>query len=519
MDLKERQLDPASAAQSGATVWPGESARPMLPVYKVEDQLRRRRYRSLFARAFLLIVDITMINLAFVAAYFLRFTVFRGVDLSNGFVDEPYSNFYALQIAVTIGLIVTFYLKGLYRLRTASPWAKQFWIIASSTTSAFAIFTALDYVFRSTDLGIDAQSRAVVIFTWAAVLTFVSLARLLVVGALVFIYRRGFFLTKLLVVGSGRLGKLMMQQLAASPHLGYRVIGFVEDQEVPLADFGRFTALGYIWELDQVIRGTRAAQVIVALPSHDHQGILHAANICERAGADYKLVPDMYELSLSRINVDTIEGIPLIGLRRGIANVFQLRVKRLCDILIASSVLLLGAPIWLLVALAIKLDSPGPILFSQQRIGLRGEPFGFLKFRSMRVDAEEALDTLRTTQAERNLFKQKNDPRRTRVGRFIRPFSIDEAPQLINVLRGEMSLIGPRPLPAVESTNYDDWEKGRFEMKPGLTGLWQVRGRSDIKFDEMILMDLYYIENWSLKLDLQILLQTIPAVHMRRGAY
>ena len=165
-----------------------------------------------------------------------------------------------------------------------------------------------------------------------------------------------------------------------------------------------------------MIRGTHVAQVIVALPSHDHQAILHTANVCERAGADYKLVPDMYELSLSRINVDTIEGIPLIGLRRETVNQFQMRIKRLLDILIASGVLLLGSPIWLLVALAIKLDSPGPILFSQQRIGLRGEPFGFLKFRSMRVDAEEVLDKLRTAAAERNLFKQKNDPRRTRVG-------------------------------------------------------------------------------------------------------
>lgn len=519
MDLQDRRLDPAIAAGSGAATWPAQSARPMLPVYRVEDRIRRRRSRSLFARVFLLILDTAMINVAFFAAYQLRFSVFRGVNLSNGFIDLPYSSFYVLQIIVSLGLLIAFSLRGLYRLRTASPWAKQFWIVASASTSAFAIFTALDYLFRSTDLAIDAQSRAVVIFTWATVIVLVSLSRLFVVSGLVFLYRRGFFLTKLLVVGSGRLGKLTMQQIAASPRLGYRVVGFVEEQDTPLADFGRFKALGHIWELDQVIRSTRAAQVIVALPSHDHQAILHTANICERAGADYKLVPDMYELSLSRINVDTIEGIPLIGLRRDIVNQFQLRIKRLIDITIASAVLLIGAPIWLLVALAIKLDSPGPILFSQQRIGLRGEPFGFLKFRSMRVDAEEILEKLRTTTAERNLFKQKDDPRRTRVGRFIRPFSIDEIPQLINVLRGEMSLIGPRPLPVVESTNYDEWEQGRFEMKPGLTGLWQVRGRSDIKFDEMILMDLYYIENWSLKLDLQIILQTIPAVLMRRGAY
>jgi exopolysaccharide biosynthesis polyprenyl glycosylphosphotransferase len=518
MDLKERQVDPATAAGSGATVWPAESARPVLPVYKVEDRIRRRRYQSLFARAFLLILDLTMINLAFVAAYFLRFTVFHGVDLSNGFADEPYSNFYVLQVVVTVGLVLAFSLKGLYRLRTASPWAKQFWIVASASTSAFAVFTALDYLLRSTDLGIDAQSRSVVIFTWAAVIAFVSLARLFVVSSLVFLYRRGFFLTKLLVVGSGRQGKLMMQQLAASPHLGYRVIGFLEDQDTPLAAFGRFKALGYIWELDQALRATRAAQVIVALPSHDHQAILQTANICERAGADYKLVPDMYELSLSRINVDTIEGIPLIGLRRDTVNQFQLRIKRLLDIVLASSVLIIGAPIWLLVALAIKLDSPGPVLFSQQRSGYRGEHFDLLKFRSMQVETDKEPDGQRTHMLWRSVFKEKHDLRITRVGRLMRPFSIDEIPQLINILRGEMSLIGPRPV-TVDRQSYEDWELARFNMRPGLTGLWQVRGRSNIKFAEMILMDLYYIENWSLKLDLQILLQTIPTVVFRRGAY
>jgi exopolysaccharide biosynthesis polyprenyl glycosylphosphotransferase len=512
-------MDPAIAAGSGATTWPAESARAVLPVYKVEDRIRRRRIRSLLARVFIIILDVAMINLAFIAAYFLRFTVFRGVDFSNGYAYQPFSNFYTLQIIATAGLLIAFTLRGLYRMRTASPWAKQFWIIASATTSAFAIFTALDYILRSTDLGIDAQSRAVVIFTWAAVIVFVSLARLLVVTMLVSLYRRGFFLTKLVVVGSGRLSKLTMQQIAASPRLGYRVVGFVEEQETPLADFGRFKALGHLWELDQVIRGARAEQVIVALPSHDHQAILQTANICERAGADYKLVPDMYELSLSRINVDTMEGIPLIGLRRDTVNQFQLRIKRLLDIILASGVLLVGAPIWALIALAIKLDSPGPILFSQERIGLRGEPFGFLKFRSMRVNANELDAQLRAKSDERTLLKARTDPRVTRMGSLLRRTSLDEIPQLINILKGEMSLVGPRPLRPYEIVDFEEWEKGRFEMAPGLTGLWQVRGRSDIKFDERILMDLYYIENWSLRLDLQILAQTIPAVLLGRGAY
>jgi exopolysaccharide biosynthesis polyprenyl glycosylphosphotransferase len=224
-------------------------------------------------------------------------------------------------------------------------------------------------------------------------------------------------------------------------------------------------------------------------------------------------------MSLSRINVDAIEGLPLIGLRRDVGTSWPYRVKRLIDIVVASLALVIGAPLWLLVALAIKLDSPGPVLFGQVRVGYRGEPFTFLKFRSMQVNASQMDDALREQSDERTLLKDRGDPRVTRVGRFLRRTSIDEIPQLINILKGEMSLVGPRPLRPYEVIDFEDWEKGRFEMRPGLTGLWQVRGRSDIQFDERILMDLYYIDNWSLRLDLQILIQTIPAVLAGRGAY
>jgi lipopolysaccharide/colanic/teichoic acid biosynthesis glycosyltransferase len=187
---------------------------------------------------------------------------------------------------------------------------------------------------------------------------------------------------------------------------------------------------------------------------------------------------------------------------------------------LSGSVLLLGAPLWLLIALAIKLDSPGPVIYSQERLGYRGEPFQFLKFRSMHVNADQMLAEMRTQQGERGvIFKDREDPRRTRVGSFLRKTSLDEIPNLINVLRGEMSVVGPRPPLPSEFEHYEDWEKARLEATPGITGVWQVRGRSDIDFDEMVLMDLYYIENWSLRLDLQILLRTIPAVLFRRGAY
>jgi exopolysaccharide biosynthesis polyprenyl glycosylphosphotransferase len=313
----------------------------------------------------------------------------------------------------------------------------------------------------------------------------------------------------------------MMQQIAATPNLGYRVVGFIHDQEGPSGDFGRFKALGELGDLEHVLRQERIGEVIVALPSQQHEQILRAVASCEQAGAAFKLAPDIHELSLARFDIDTIEGIPLIGLKQSLTSTWRYRIKRAVDILGASLLLIVGAPFWLLIALAVKLDSPGPVLYHQQRIGYRGARFTCLKFRSMDADAEALLDTIRDQSPadERGKFKLPNDPRRTMVGRFLRRTSLDEIPQLLCVLRGEMSLVGPRPPLVVEYERYEDWEKGRLEMRPGLTGLWQVRGRSDIDFDEMVLMDLYYIENWSLRLDLQILLRTIPAVLASRGAY
>ncbi len=508
------------APQPRTRSWPGRAAQPVMPIYSVDQQLRRRRARSFTARTLLFLIDAAMINVAFYAAYYIRFVVLHGVQFTTAFINEPFSSFTELEIVVTLGLLALFYARGLYRLRSTGTWFKQFWIISSAATAGFAIFAAYDYVLRQTDISLSG-SRSLVGLAWLLIIIVVSFVRLLTSGFVTWLYRHGHFLTGVLVIGSGRLGKLMMQQIAATPNLGYRVLGFISDSDDPPADFGRFKALGGMDDIDQVIRQQRITEAIIALPSHQHQQILRTVKICERAGADFKLVPDLYELSLSRIDVDAIEGIPLIGLRRSLTGSFQYRIKRVIDVVGAAFLLLVGAPIWLLTALAIKLDSPGPVLHHQTRLGYRGQPFDCLKFRSMYVNADQMLDRLRAAlpEDERGKFKLRNDPRRTRVGSFIRRTSLDEAPQLLNVLRGDMSLIGPRPPLPAEFERYEDWEKARLEMPPGITGLWQVRGRSDIDFNEMVLMDLYYIENWSLRLDIQILLQTIPAVLSSKGAY
>lgn len=321
------QASQASQVSQVVPSWPAAQARPVMPVYSVEERLLKRRLRVFAGRLALCALDAIMLNVAFIVAYTLRYSVLKGVTITTQFVAQPFSDFAALEATVTVGMLATFWLKKLYTLRATGTWFKQFWTIASATTIAFAVFSAYDYIFRNSDFFVS-QTRALVTFTWVAIIIVVSLARLLVSFGLSALYKRGVGLANVLIVGSGRLGKLMMQQIAASPYLGYRVVGFIHDLDGPPIDFGRFSVLGTMTDVDTVIRGYRISEVIIALPSHQHQQILNTVRVCERAGADFKLVPDLYELSLARIDVNALEGVPLIGLKRNLTSSWQYRVKR-----------------------------------------------------------------------------------------------------------------------------------------------------------------------------------------------
>ena len=278
--------------------------------------------------------------------------------------------------------------------------------------------------------------------------------------------------------------------------------------------------LGTLEDLGLVIRSMQVDEVIIALPSNMHEQSIKSVKLCERLGASFKLVPDLYELSLSRIDMETIEGIPLIGIKQVSLNTVQRVITRVVDIFMSLLILLLGSPLWLCIALAIRMTSTGEIIYKQTRIGLSGRPFKMYKFRSMYKNADQLMTALwMQNEAQGPLFKMRDDPRINPVGKFLRRTSLDEFPQIINVVRGEMSLVGPRPPLPSEVALYEEWQKGRLAIKPGMTGLWQVRGRSNLSFDEGVLMDLYYIENWSLRLYFLILFRTLPAVLFNRGAY
>lgn len=498
----------------------------------ISKRRSHRRQWRVFECIIMLILDAWLVYVSFQLAYYLRLYLIsennfltrllnniRDSVIDNGphgkAVLAPLSNFQSLQIGIVIGLIIIFALRGLYKYRLTGTWFRQMWTIASSATIGLAFLITYYFVVQPM-----ASSRLLVPFVWIAAIVLLSLGRFIVGVGMGMLYRLGLGETRLLVVGSGRLGKMVMQHITANPSLGYSIVGFLHDMNEPPSDFGRFKMLGTLEDLDLVIRSMQVDEVIIALPSRLHEQTIKSVKLCERLGASFKLIPDLHELSLSRIDMESIEGIPLLSIKQNSLNRWQQAITRFVDVSISLLILALGIPLWVCIAIAIRMDSPGPIIYKQTRIGLNGRPFKVYKFRSMYQNADQILANLmRYNEAQGPLFKMRDDPRITPVGKFLRRTSFDEFPQLINVLRGEMSLVGPRPPLPQEVAQYEDWQKGRLTIMPGLTGLWQVRGRSDLSFDEGVLMDLYYISNWSLRLYFQILLRTIPAVLRRRGAY
>jgi exopolysaccharide biosynthesis polyprenyl glycosylphosphotransferase len=275
-------------------------------------------------------------------------------------------------------------------------------------------------------------------------------------------------------------------------------------------------------QLNSVIADQPVDEVLVALPIDKYGPLVEMiVRQCEEQGIIVRVRTEMSRLQVARSYVDELQGVPVMTIQSGPADSWQLIMKRVIDV-VGSAVLLVAlAPLFAVVAWLIRKDSPGPVFFTQERIGFNKRPFRLIKFRTMVEGADHQQSTLEhLNEAAGPVFKIKSDPRVTRVGKFLRRFSIDELPQLVNVLKGDMSLVGPRPLPLRDFDRFDtQWHKRRLSVKPGMTCLWQVNGRSNITFDHWVQMDLEYIDNWSLGLDMKILLKTIPAILRGSGAY
>lgn len=485
--------------------------------------------------------DIALAAGCFIAAFYLReggavLRVFDGAGFGWSAKFLPYA---ALLWFVVPIRALTFAYYDLYRLRGEFSFVDEAVRIFKATATASLLIVAAAFMYRGV-YSFRAFSYARGVFVWdflLALVTYMSV-RFAVRGAQTLARRRDINLLPTLVVGRGSVAALCIKEMHARPELGYRVIGVIENGETDDDDdvvprlFEGVPVIGNLDRLPDIIREARASEVIITDTHISGNELFEVMMRCGRTGkVEFRIAPSLFNFLPSKTEIDQIGALPMIRLfREPLSNAARI-VKRASDIFVSALALTLFAPIWLVIAAFIKLDSKGSVFYLQERVGMDGRVFLFYKFRTMRVDADDAAHReyqrrfiagapdANLGDDARPAYKLRGDNRVTRIGTVLRRLSLDELPQLLNVVRGDMSIVGPRPPIPYEVEAYDLWHRKRLDMKPGLTGLWQVSGRNRLSFEEMVRLDLYYIENWSLLLDLKIILRTLPVMLRGDDAY
>ena len=467
--------------------------------------------------AMLVASDVITLIAATLGATYIRFnTLAAAAGFEN--VSLRVSYYEVAWVAVVISLL-SLWRDGLYDLERLFWGSGEFSRVVQALALGVVAFILATYTLHMPGL-----SRAWIVLAFALSVVLVCSGRLSIRFLLGSLRRRGHLLRRTLIVGSNVEAAHIAQLLMRARNTGLVPIGCLassQAQRLSLDFCGdEVPCLGDARELAATVRELRVDTVVIASSAFDHDVV--SRMIAELRGLEITthVSSGLFEILTRRVLVRELAGVPLITVKGVSLSRTNLAVKRAFDLLVASVGVIVGLPVWLCVVLAVKMDSRGPMFYKQARVGKDGVPFGMYKFRSMCDDADARLEQLRDgNEATGPLFKMKNDPRVTRVGRWMRTYSIDEFPQLLNVIRGEMSLVGPRPPLLNETLHYTDNHWRRMEVPPGMTGLWQVSGRSSLTFDEMVRLDLYYIENWSVGFDTSLIFRTIPAVVLGRGAY
>lgn len=479
----------------------------------------------------LVIADVFIAVFAFVGAFYFRHNEAIFVRSPSGSLawSRQFAPYGALLLIVVLIRLLALRYYDLYRLRGEFSFVDDIVRLFKSTAIASLLIIAAAFLYRG-GFQFRAFSYARSVFVLDFVFAFAGLLtlRLLVRSVQMFARQRHINLIPTLVVGRGAEAALCIREMRERPSLGYRVIGVVENNardRTSATTYEGVPVIGTLAELPEAIRDSGANEVIIADPEVDGDTLFEVMMRCgRRRGVEFRIAPSLFNCLPSKTEIDQIGALPMIRLfREPLSNAARL-VKRASDIVIALLALMLLLPMWLIIALLIKLDSRGPVFFKQERVGMDGRVFLVYKFRTMYINSDERVHQeyqrkFIAGDAAANLgdekqpaYKLSADPRITRVGRFLRRYSLDEVPQLFNVLLGDMSVVGPRPPITYEVEAYERAHRRRLDMKPGLTGLWQVSGRNRLPFDEMVRLDLFYIENWSLLLDLKIILRTVIVI-------
>lgn len=407
---------------------------------------------------------------------------------------------------------------GLYRSRRLSSLPREILDLLGATFAGGVVLLALGWSLRVSFI----IPRFVAIF-WAASACGTMMTRLALRSFLKALRLRGRNLRHFLVVGTNHRAVGFAKKIESKPELGYRLVGFVENGWLDNCEFRRsgYSIVSDFGKFREFIRDNIVDEVVICLPIKSfYRQSSEIVKACEEQGIIARFLSDLFDLEVATCRAEMVDDASFITLRTGPMQDWALSIKRGVDVLLSAVMLLLASPLLAMAAIIVKLASPGPVFFAQDRVGLNKRRFRLYKFRTMVVDAEKMIKNLEhLNEVSGPVFKIVNDPRITRVGKYLRKTSIDELPQLINVLKGDMSLVGPRPLPERDYEGFDeDWQRRRLSVRPGITCLWQVSGRNSIPFDKWMRFDMEYIDNWSFGLDMKILLRTLPAVLRGSGA-
>ena len=457
---------------------------------------------ELIFSALLVPVDFLMILVAGIVAYFLRTSLlvaeWRPVLFS---LNLPFSRFLVILMAAAIFTLIVFALSGLYKIRSSRKLFEEFSQVAISTSAT--VLAIIVFLFL---IGKEFESRFILLATW--------------IGGVLFLFMGRFFVKKLqrylvgkynigthnvLVIGGDRMSKNIIREIGHQPDLGYRIVRHFPELDVE--------------KIKRAVKNPSVDTVILASPRYERKEILDILDFCDEYRVGFKFVPNLFQTLTTNIEIDTFGGVPLIEIKKTSLDGWGKIIKRGVDIFGSATGLFLFWPFFLLTGLIIKLDSSGPVFVKLKRIS-QGKEFNLFKFRSMVKNAEALKKELLKYNERKGgpLFKMKKDPRITKVGNVLRKIRLDELPQLINVLKGEISLVGPRPHQPDEIAKYEKHHKKVLLIKSGMTGLAQVGGSSDLPFEEEIKLDAHYVENWSLKKDIYILLKTFIVLFTDRSA-
>ena len=451
--------------------------------------------------------DTVMTSASWLIAYYIRFQT-NFIPVTKGV--PPFDYYWKLLSPILLMWIVIFHLCGLYRPRRGSSQAEEFVAIFQAVTAGAIMVITFNFFYHQ-----YSYSRLVLLYFWGINIFAVGISRSLLRNLIDYARSKGYNLRHILIAGAGNLGQELTRRAHTYTELGLNVIGFVDDDPHKQGkEIEGTPVLGSLNEIQRIIQERGVQQLFIALPMTAHEKVLEILASVDQECVDVKFIPDLMQYMSLRVGVEELDGIPIVNLRETPIQGWNSVIKRGFDIAFSLLFIILSAPLMLLLALLIKLSSPGPILYKQKRMGLDGHLFNMYKFRSMRVNAESKSGAV---------WAAKRDKRRTKLGSFMRSTSLDELPQFFNVLKGDMSLVGPRPErpPFVQKfrENIPQYML-RHKVKSGITGWAQINGwRGNTSIEKRIEYDLYYIQNWSVSFDLKILIMTIWKGMINKHAY